>query len=927
MIVCDKKIVRIPYGDEILIIQGDRSDGISKSKLNIISCTKTQKYMQKGFHMFLAHITEKKTEKKSKVKRLEDVPIVRDFLEVFLEDLHGRPPTRQVKFPIDLVPDVAPVARSPYRLASSKIQELSSQLQELLDKGFIRPSSLPRGAPVLFVKNKNVSFRLCIDYRDLNKLTMKNHYPLTRIDDLFDQLQGSSVYSKIDLRLGYHQLIVREEDIPKTAFRTRYGHYDKQEYEENLKLILEILMKEELAEILALLEGTENFIVYCDTSHKGLGVVLMQNEKVISYVPRQLKIHEKNYTTHDLELGAVVFTLKIWRHYLYRTNDYDCEIRYHPGKANVVADALSPEAMKEENVKEENLRGMNKEFETRPDGTLYIGKQSWLPRFGGLKELIMHDSHKSKYSIHPRSDKMYHDLKRLYLWPNMKVDIATYVSKCLTCSKVKAEYQKPSSLLETDSMERLTRLYMKEVVSMHGCQSLSSLIVISDLHRVSGSRSRRHCVIDFNNGWDKHLPLVELSYNNSYHTSIKAASFKELYGRKCLSPVCGAEIRDSQLTSLEIIHDTTEKIIQIKSIFQFARDCHKSYADEMDNPDITMEEYVQHETKKALRNNQVYNWETTKYGEISWCLDIGMMCEEETYVFDMNEFPGIQICKNLSSKSVGTHKSLYSTLDEKYDAIAYDFSPELEFLLASESHTAVHVCSLDTFKDEYKEESKVFNLLKIDVDLFTCDTPLGMIFDEFSQLSSMEDDLFTYEEGVLEPSYFPCAEQPYDDLENGDLDVYEPRQCDDEEVLTDDEFSDLEEEKLCVKIDVDVLTGDLPGFKTYAESKIHDHKKWNNEVGDDDDIRDLDNYLILKDAPYYVDEEEEGFKERRSKLLGIPCKKPPTFKSEKFEIIKYSFGLAKEYVAIREYEYDIRVRTEENVSRVYQEIFHKKDEG
>ncbi|GJR20168.1 putative reverse transcriptase domain-containing protein [Tanacetum coccineum] len=185
-------------------------------------------YMEKGFPIFLAHITAKEVEDKSEKKRLEDVPIVQDFPEVFPKDLSGLPPTRQVEFQIDLVPGAAPVARAPYRLAPSEMKELSEQLKELSDKGFIRPSSSPWGAPVLFVKKKDGSFRMCIDYRELNKLTVKNRYPLPRIDDLFDQLQGSSVYSKIDLRSGYHQLRVREEDIPKTAFRTRYGHYEFQ---------------------------------------------------------------------------------------------------------------------------------------------------------------------------------------------------------------------------------------------------------------------------------------------------------------------------------------------------------------------------------------------------------------------------------------------------------------------------------------------------------------------------------------------------------------------------------------------------------------------------------------------------------------------------------------------------------------------------
>nr|GEZ32405.1 putative reverse transcriptase domain-containing protein [Tanacetum cinerariifolium] len=167
-------------------------------------------------------------EDKSKEKRLEDVPVVRDFPEVFPEDLPGLLPIRPVEFQIDLVPGAAPVARAPYRLAPFEMKELAEQLKELSDKGFIRPSSSPWGAPVMFVKKKDGSFRMCIDYQELNKLMVKNRYPLPRIDDLFDQLQGSSVYSKIDLRSGYHQLRVREEDIPKTAFRTRYGHYEFQ---------------------------------------------------------------------------------------------------------------------------------------------------------------------------------------------------------------------------------------------------------------------------------------------------------------------------------------------------------------------------------------------------------------------------------------------------------------------------------------------------------------------------------------------------------------------------------------------------------------------------------------------------------------------------------------------------------------------------
>ncbi|GJT95384.1 putative reverse transcriptase domain-containing protein [Tanacetum coccineum] len=463
VIICDEKIVRVPFERDMLIFQGNGNNQREESRLNIISCTKAQEYLSKGCDVFLAHITMKEAKDKSEGKRLKDVPIVRDFLEVFPKDLLGIPPARQIEFQIDL------------------------------------------GAPVLFVKKKDGSFRMCIDYRELNKLTVKNRYPLPRIDDLFDQLQGSSVYLKIDLRSGYHQLRVREEDIPKTAFRMRYGHYEfqikfvivfiddiliysknKEEHEEHLKLILKLLKKEELSihvdpvkiesikdwaspktpiEIRQFLETCGCYRrIHCRASlrckrHPFSRLALKDQKTFIVNLMLLLR----------WEFGCP-FALKMRRHYLYGTrctvftyhkslqhildkkelnmrqrrwlellSDYDCDIRYHPRKANVVVDALSRKErsrpLRPENLSAEDVGGMlrkdllKEKLEPRADRTLCLNNRSWVPCFGDLRTLIMHESHKSKYSIHPGSDKMYQDLKQLYWWPNMKADIATYVGK------------------------------------------------------------------------------------------------------------------------------------------------------------------------------------------------------------------------------------------------------------------------------------------------------------------------------------------------------------------------------------------------------------------------------------------------------------------------------------------------------------------
>nr|GEY35558.1 hypothetical protein [Tanacetum cinerariifolium] len=431
-------------------------------------------------------------------------------------------------------------------------------LKELQDKGFIRPSLSPWGASVLFVKKKDGSFRICIDYRELNKLTVKNRYPLPKIDDLFDQLQGLQFFLKIELRSGYHQLRVHEDDILKTAFRTRYRHFEfivmpfnltnapatRYEHVEHLRFVLELLKKEKLyakfskcefwlrevqflghvingngihvdaskieavknwkahrtlfeeltfqplkdkfcnAPVLALPDGLKDFMVYYDASGIGLGCVLMQRGK---------------------------------RYWIELFSDYECEIRYHPGKANVVVDALS----RKERVKPKRVRAMNMILQT-----LYYLDRVWVPLKGDVRTLIMEEAYKSKYSLHPGADKMYYDLRDRYWWSGMKKDITEY------------------------SMQ----------------EALGTRLDMSTAYRPQTDGQSERTIQNL----EDMLGACKVSFANYV-----------------------AEVGEGQLIGHELVQETTDKISQIKDRLKAARDRQKSYADKRRNPlEFSVGDYV-----------------------------------------------------------------------------------------------------------------------------------------------------------------------------------------------------------------------------------------------------------------------------------------------------------------------------------------------
>ncbi|GKB57478.1 putative reverse transcriptase domain-containing protein [Tanacetum coccineum] len=567
VIVCHEKVVENSEDGRIIRVFEERTVGITKAL---------------------------KSAKEDELK-LSDISVVREFEDVFPEDLSGLPPQRQVEFLIDLVPGAISISFSAFR-----------------------------DARIVWAATRVARQGVCKPYLDKCVIVF--------IDDIL-------IYSKtkedhevhFGLVLG---IVYREESEDGVGV----------EQEEAFQTLKNNLCD---APILTLPDGVEDFVVYCDASNQGLGCVLMQRGKVIAYASRR-------------SLGADALNRKE---------------RLEPRRVRLMAmtvqagmrekiQVAQSEALKQENILMENLHGLDQQMEKKEGESLYFMDRIWVPLIGDVRTMIMDEAHKSKYSVHPGADKMYHDLRDMYWWPGMKRDIATYVSKCLTCSKVKAEHQRPSGLLqqpeipewkwdkitmdfitklprsksghdtiwvivdrltksahflairEDYSTEKLAKIYIDEIVARHGVpvsiisdrdgrftsrcwqtvqKALGTRLDMSTAYhpQTDGQSERtiqtledmlRACVIDFGGSWDVHLPLAEFSYNNSYHSSIRCAPFEALYGRKCRSPVLWAEIGESSLIGPELVQETTDKVVLIKEKLKAARDRQKSYADNRRKP-------------------------------------------------------------------------------------------------------------------------------------------------------------------------------------------------------------------------------------------------------------------------------------------------------------------------------------------------------
>ncbi|XP_074314421.1 uncharacterized protein LOC141649635 [Silene latifolia] len=449
-----------------------------KPKVKFISVNTLKSSLRKGDQLILCQMWDRESE----APRISEIPVVRDFEGVFPEEIPGLPPKRDVDFSIDLKPGAGPISKPPYRMGPKEMEELKKQLDELAEKGYIRPSVSPWGAPVLFVKKKDGSLRLCVDYRELNNVTIKNRYPLPRIDDLFDQLSRAGVFSKIDLRSGYHQLRIKNEDIPKTAFRTRYGHYDPYLDKFVVVFIDDILVYSKNEE-----EHEEHLRIVLRTRR------IAWKANVVADALSWKSIHALISARSRVRMLGELRKMGI---YMIRRGETIGDMTVEPELYEEIRELQKEDAriQKWRNAVEQAGGEPYSKFSVHTDGSLRFGHRWCVPANEGLKKKILTEAHATPYSVHPGGDKLYKDLKKTFWWPNMKKEVAEFVSRCLTCQRVKGEHKRPQGKVQpldvpewkwesismdfivglprtqrdTWSKAELAKAYVQYVVKLHG---------------------------------------------------------------------------------------------------------------------------------------------------------------------------------------------------------------------------------------------------------------------------------------------------------------------------------------------------------------------------------------------------------------------------------------------------------------------------
>ncbi|WJX45504.1 hypothetical protein P8452_32379 [Trifolium repens] len=527
---------------------------------------------------------------------IEELRVVQQFQDVFPLEIPGFPPIREVEFFIDLHPGTGPISESPYRMAPTELVELKSQIEDLLEKGFIRPSVSPWGAPVLLVKKKDGRSRLCVDYRKLNKVTIKNRYPLPRIDDLMDQLKGASVFSKIDLKSGYHQIRVREEDVQKTAFRSRYGHY----------------------EYLVMPFGVTNApAIFMDYMNRIFHTFL---DKFVVVFIDDILIYSKDEEEHEEHLRLVLQVLRDRKLY---ANPSKCE--FWMKTVNFLGHVISEEGISVDPAKIETVLAW-KQPQTVTDIRSFVGLAGYYRRFiEGFAKIVASCLTCQKAKVeHQKPAGMLQSLDiPEWKWNSISMDFITGLPKTrrkhdsiwvIVDRLTKSAHFLPVRI--TDTAEKLTDIYVAEIVRLHGIPSS----IVSDrdpkftshfwrtLHEALGTKLRlssayhpqtdgqtertnqsledllRACVLDDRGSWDDVLPLIEFTYNNSFHTSIGMAPYEALYGRRCQTPLCWYQDGESIIVGPEMVRQTTDKVRKIQARMKVAQDRQKSYADRRRRP-------------------------------------------------------------------------------------------------------------------------------------------------------------------------------------------------------------------------------------------------------------------------------------------------------------------------------------------------------